>query len=447
TFILWLKRIGAILWVLLCLKTALSAQPNVLKPAHDLATSGTHTFPEVLGRVEQVQIVNETGNQLHLRVFYAGYTHAFVSLEVLGFQKEVIKKIPPIKGSLAGKSQAFEIMINSNNKAPVDCSLRSKYVRLAFSRSPGFVGPNSPAYLYEYHKAWCPGEGGIRNIASGGSSTRTRSNSNTQTESTEPRQNQSELRKVTLRAIGSAQQLGRGSLPVPNQVVLPESPVATADSVVIDSVKVKLDKSPHGPGFQTVSLWDDLRSDVDFSLDEITNINLSLVRDANPNNASFYYLPNSYTLEWDQQRGTEGFALKNLYGTAAQSGQEGAVRIHAQLSSKISQRELAMVKQLTQSYARTQLGFSNIELKPLPVDGTPSIQLAEGLQNLYDVAANRVSVQAYSDLTQPLQIAWATDSRTKDEIVVALTEGVGVSGSLRVQPKGDSPKFQSPQKT
>ncbi|MEO0334207.1 MAG: hypothetical protein AAF223_21480, partial [Bacteroidota bacterium] len=290
SLILWLKRIGAILWVLFCLKTALSAQPITLKPVHDLATSGTHTFPEVLGRVERVQVVNETGKQLHLRVFYAGYTQAFVSLEVLGHQKKVLKKIPPIKGSLAGKSQAFEIMISSNSKAPADCSLRSKYVRLAFSRPPGFVGPNSPAYLYKYHKAWCPGEGGVRTVVSGGSSVEIGSNSSSQTGSTNT-QNQSELRKVTLRAIGSAQQLGKGSLPVPNQVVLSESPIATTDSVIVDSIKVKLDKSPYGPGFQTVSLWDGLRSDVDFSLDEITNVNLNLIRDANPNNASFYYLP------------------------------------------------------------------------------------------------------------------------------------------------------------
>jgi hypothetical protein len=59
------------------------------------------------------------------------------------------------------------------------------------------------------------------------------------------------------------------------------------------------------------------------------------------------------------------------------------------------------------------------------------------------VASNKVSINAYSDISRPIQVSWVTDARTKDEIVVTLSEGIGVNGSMMLQPDGDSLSQQS----
>jgi hypothetical protein len=101
------------------------------------------------------------------------------------------------------------------------------------------------------------------------------------------------------------------------------------------------------------------------------------------------------------------------------------------------------VKALLASYAKNKLGLTSVELEVLPIAGVPQVSFSDELQNLYDVAANKVSINAYSDISRPLQVSWVTDARIKDEIVVALSEGIGVNGSMRLRPDGDSLAQQS----
>lgn len=421
------------------------SQEKQLFPEHHMGSESSRTFAEVQGRIESVFVTHDESSVLKVLVDFIGYSNAHITVEILDHNMQLMRQIPTMKGSLAGKSSPVEVTIPASSKIPDDGSVRSKYIKITMSRHPVFTGPNSPYNIYLYHKAWTksPHSNLLANTALGGNANQER----TQATSASNQKSEPAVISVKLAPVGSVAQLDKGKLPVPARNILADHSATaennTPENVQKDSVNVALDKRPKGPGIHRISLWDGLKSDVEFQFEDVTNINLEVIRDANPNSNFFYYLPVSYDLEWNEEQGYEGYKLKNLYGTAAEEGGEGVVRIHATLSPKIDTRELTLVKTLLASYAKNKLGMSAVELKVLPISGVPQVSFSDELQNLYDVAANKVSINTYSDISRPLQVSWVTDARIKDEIVVALSEGIGVNGSMLLRPDGDSLAQQS----
>ena len=419
-------------------------QGQPLLPEHDMGAESSRTFAEVQGRIEKVFVTQDEGSVLKVLVYYVGYNDAHITAEVLDHNKQPLRQIPAMKGSLAGKSSPVEITIPASTNIPDDGSVRSRYIKLILSRHPVFVGPNSPYNIYLYHKAWVKSVHG--NVLAGNPAGGNTHQERTPATSNQNQKDEPAVISIVLEPIGSAAQLDKGKLPVPAKNVLADH-TPTSSEILADSsaaqTQVIVDKRPRGPGIHRISLWDGLKSDVDFQFEDITNINLEVIRDANPHSNFFYYLPVSYDLEWDEAQGYKGYQLKNLYGTAAEEGGEGVVRIHATLSPKIDTRELTLVKALLASYAKNKLGLNSVELEVLPIAGVPQVSFSDELQNLYDVAASKVSINTYSDISRPLQVSWVTDARIKDEIVVALSEGIGVNGSMRLRPDGDSLAQQS----
>ncbi|MGI9543435.1 MAG: hypothetical protein ACR2MX_09260, partial [Cyclobacteriaceae bacterium] len=241
------------------------------------------------------------------------------------------------------------------------------------------------------------------------------------------------LTRVTLNPVGSAGLLADGKMKIPAKSIKPDQPTTHSPSPGNNGEITS--NQPNGPSKYKLSLWENIRADVDFKFDDISPISLDLYQDVNAKSRNFYFVPGGFNLKWSN---TGGYELKNLYGTAADEGQAGAVRMHANLTSGISTQEVAFVKRLLDVIIPKNSLATETSLKPMPISGAPRVNFSDELGSLYNIAAENVSVNVSSDISKPINVSWSTDSRTRDEMAVALMEHVGINGAMLIAPLGDS---------
>ena len=182
-----------------------------------------------------------------------------------------------------------------------------------------------------------------------------------------------------------------------------------------------------------------MATDIDFEFPfEITNIQMNIYPDKNLNSGVFYYLPNAYHLQWDTNA---GYQFDMLYGTAESSAISGDVSIAGVLTPSISKKESDLIKVLLNSYVENNKSIytnKNIDLKIIPIKSTPTISLSEGLQNQYKISEEDINVTISSTINNPINVSWVVDNRIKEEIQVALSEGVGIHGTMVVIPDSET---------
>ena len=123
--------------------------------------------------------------------------------------------------------------------------------------------------------------------------------------------------------------------------------------------KEQVDKGAKGPGNAAISLWDEIRSDVNFDFGEngITNISTDIFPDQNEQSGYYYYFPASYNLKWDRD---ESYQLRILYGSAADN-QGTQVNMFVQLTPAVGTKEKSMVETLVKEYAsKNKLPFEKL---------------------------------------------------------------------------------------
>ncbi|MEZ4850418.1 MAG: hypothetical protein R3B93_17775 [Bacteroidia bacterium] len=383
-----------------------------------LGSLSSQMFPEVLGQITRLKVRSDKPTELKLVLHFTGFEEAYLRAEILDENKKPVREIKAVTGHLKGLSSPLELTFQLKPNVESNTNLRTGYVMFTLSSMPGRRGPDTPFFIFDMYKAW--------------------SNSKEAMSYTD-NQNQavvtnSKLVNVVLNPIGSAAQLREGNLPRPSKTIFANQTPSHLNQSSLDST-LQIDRSPHGPATQRISLWEGIQSDIEFDFDDISQISLDVYRDQNPASNQFYFLPSSYNLAWSPKN---GYKLSQLYGTAQDPNSDGEVRIHATLSSGINSRELNMVQKLLDGYATRNLGIHNARIQAIPMDGAPSVTFSDELSSLYNISADRVSVTATSKITDPIKVSFATDSRTKEEIVVALKENVGLNGSMSIRPAGDS---------
>lgn len=400
-------------------------------------------FPEVTGTVQRVFVRFDSESQLKLVMQYTGFENAFIKAETMDHNMKVQKEIQQVSGNLQRISSPIELVFNLKGNVAPDRSVRSRYVRITFSSRPNIIGPNTPQVVYTLHKAWLGG----RQMASGNMGERTGGNSqhvtaNRHDNNRQPLTNNNVIVKVRLEPVGSAVDLSHTFVSTPQK-----RPGGTGDRNKVikqslvnesDSAQTTPHNEPLGPGKYKISLWEDLRSDVEFKFSDVSGISLDLYQDSNPASKHYYYVPAAYNLLWDQGKGIHGFDLKTLYGSASGQGEAGEVRIHARVSPGINTGEVNFIKALLDAYVQRNFDQTDVKLKILPVDGPPKVSFSDELRSLYNIPSERVSVNVASDIAKAMNVSWATDSKTKDEMVIALMENVGINGSMMLSPMGDS---------
>lgn len=196
------------------------------------------------------------------------------------------------------------------------------------------------------------------------------------------------------------------------------------------------DKTPQGPDNNPISLWEDLVADNDFEFPyEITNIRMDVYPDKNLKSGVFYYLPNAYHLRWNAD---ERYKFRMLYGEASEGDNGANVRMVGTLTPGISSKEIALIKTLLESYVKSNTSYKFTDLKIIPIQSAPKISLSSGLEGQYDISSDKINVNVTSSISNPIDISWVTDTKTKEEIQVALSEGVGVQGAMTLVPDSES---------
>lgn len=196
--------------------------------------------------------------------------------------------------------------------------------------------------------------------------------------------------------------------------------------------KEEVDKGAQGPSDNPLSLWEDLKTDVDFeSPTEITNIGMEIYEDKNPASGVYYYLPAAYHLKWNED---DGFGLKILYGTA-DGNSAGNVHIASSLTPNISTKEIDFITELLKAHIAKDKKFDKLRLMPL--QETPQISFISDLNSQYEIPAEKVSVNVTSSIKEPIIVSWVTDSKVKQEMQVALLENVGIQGTMTLKPQSD----------
>ena len=201
------------------------------------------------------------------------------------------------------------------------------------------------------------------------------------------------------------------------------------------------DTKEKGPGGSAITLWDEIRSDVDFDYSEgsISSISTDIFPDINPNSGFYYYYPSSYSLVWDKD---ESYKFNILYGSADDDG-TGKVNILATLSPSVSSNERIMIEELVRDYAtRNELVFK--KLKPVPLNEGSRVDLAGTLTSTYDIPTENIYAQI-TDIFNPVEVSWPMESKKTDDLLVVLKEA-DINGVIELNPTGDMPSMKIPLK-
>ena len=201
------------------------------------------------------------------------------------------------------------------------------------------------------------------------------------------------------------------------------------------------DRGARGPGSRRLWLFEGLRSDVDIDQKEVVNVWPEVFADANEASGVFYFLPQAYHLEWTAD---DGYALKMLYGAATSEGQAGEVLMAARLDAGVDLREIETVRALLEAYRGRHPGTPFTELRPLPIAQPPAISLSGGLATQFEIPPEKIALNALSDALGEVDISWATDAVTKENIQLALVADAGLNGSLTYVGAGESLTAQIP---
>ena len=216
---------------------------------------------------------------------------------------------------------------------------------------------------------------------------------------------------------------------------VPLAPTGAGTSGTDLDTEEEVNVEPLGPANEPISLWEDLVADNDFEFPyEVTNIRMDIYPDINKNSGTFYYVPNAYHLRWNKD---EGYNFRMIYGTSESAEVAGAVRMTGTLTPGISTNEIALIRTLLESYTADSPVYTFNELKIMPIQSVPSISLSSGLQGQYDIPEENINVTVSSSINNPLDVSWVTDNDTKEEMQVALTQGLGINGEMRIVPESE----------
>jgi hypothetical protein len=193
------------------------------------------------------------------------------------------------------------------------------------------------------------------------------------------------------------------------------------------------DTTPQGPDDKALPLFESLVTDYDFEYPfEITNIRLDVYPDKNKTAGVYYFLPSSYNLLYESDRGMQ-FVID--YGTSASEDSAQTVRMSGKLTSGIGKKEIDVVEELVKAYIRTnkQLGYPDrCELRALQIAGSPTVDFDTDLRQ-YNITNQTVNA---TSLTEPVDVSWRTNQANATDLSNSLKANVGIIGKMTLKPQG-----------
>jgi hypothetical protein len=187
-----------------------------------------------------------------------------------------------------------------------------------------------------------------------------------------------------------------------------------------------------GPVTTFIDVLEALTADV-VGLDrtDILNIAPEIFQDGNKESGLFYYHPQSYNLAWTADG---GYGMRMLYGAAREVGASGEVVMTARLDARVGVTDAQLIRRLMEAHVKRNPGITFRELRPMPLKEPPAVSLSYGLTSLYEIPTERIVTTQLSDALASIDIAFATDAITIENLQMLLKENVGINGKVVFAP-------------
>ncbi len=439
-----------------------------------------------------VTVVEDSEDRLTLELDYTGFKSGNMSIAVKDKFKREQRFIPKQEFSLKGKSSPLEVTLNLGKSASMYSTRESFYLEVkVIERRVGFL-PRSKTFLYKLRKKWKrkadpgkktvpvkltpmgdaanleesdkallkpefkpipphPMDGtwinadentkSIGKIIISGRARNIRTYKNCDAKDCDPktkglsRTGTSGTCNVTFSDTKSVSYLTLSLLNEDLKVIQKKLDIKEKKWETTEAVFIKQPPQPQGPDNKPISLWGSIKADANFEFPhEISNIRTDIYPDRNPQSGIFYYLPGAYHLRWNPK---DGYQFKMLYGTADDDALSGNIRMTGVITPGIGNIETDLIKTLLQAYIQNNSGYTYKELKIMPLKASPDISLS-GLNGQYNIPPEKISIGVHSTINAPIDVSWVTDNRTRDEMQVALSEGVGVHGTMTLTPSSEN---------
>jgi hypothetical protein len=159
---------------------------------------------------------------------------------------------------------------------------------------------------------------------------------------------------------------------------------------------------------------------------DLMDLHPFVYQDANPTSGVWYYAPRRYSLGWDED---DGYQLQVHYNAQTGDGKNN-VNLAARLTPGIDPSDLLMARSQLESFCKAK-GFKFADLLPFPTEDVMEISLAEDVRKQFKIEKDSISVTGFSDLASPIQFSLVTDAITKENLQLALTSLLGISGAVK----------------
>jgi len=440
-----------------------------LSPVVDLESIGISVLSTILsgdnltGDVEKVVVTADAETLLTVQVHYTGFEEAYLRAKVLGSDNKEQAEISEASQSLDGATSPVTLHFSPNDRLAEGDSLESSKLHLLFS-TPESRQSGRP-FVFNLPKRWLrpmSPENLVVEITPepiGVAANLDRSDPRVVIPT---RKQNFQINKVidavrlspmlradTARAISTLGPSARPVLIDRSRTADHIQPSTTTPVVMMPArtfrmveLGIKRDDSARGiegPSNNPISLWGGLRSDVDFEYDaayKITSIRMDIYPDKNENTGIYYYLPLAYYIKWGED---DGYSISMTFGQAG-SGSDSVI-ISATITPKVSSKDFELIKSMLEAFTgRTGKRFT--ELRPVYLDADLEVSLPASLNAVYDIQDVDVSVS--SSIFEPIQLTFKAELTTKDEMLVALENNVGIHGILELTPAGDMPPQRIP---
>jgi hypothetical protein len=204
-------------------------------------------------------------------------------------------------------------------------------------------------------------------------------------------------------------------------------------------------KGAQGPAPAPIELLEGLRTeDIGLNPAQLLSVASTIYPDKSPTSGVFYYTPRAYHLEWSPE---SGHSMRILYGAATTAGASGDVLMAAQLQSGLDLSEIQLATDLLSAYVRRNPPPGNIPrtvLRPLPLE-KDGVDISLGaVLGQYSIAKEKTAITGLSDVLGEIEVSWVTDPVTKENVQLALEQGVGVNGTVSFAAAGGALEPQIP---
>lgn len=196
-------------------------------------------------------------------------------------------------------------------------------------------------------------------------------------------------------------------------IILMHDKIEIRDYIEVLQNSEQTKTEPEGPGGTIINPFESIFFEPSvgdrFTGHEFSRIGINVYADKVPGSATFYYLPKSFHINWDND--LQKYDLDITYNKNDEDPESKNVRVSTKLTSGITLKEVEFLRGILEK----RFNITKVYLLPMVVNEAQlSIESGESF-NIYNL-----STVALNDFTKPARISFTTDETGIDEITYAL---------------------------